>query len=90
MKKQILFIALAVMGLTACKPGGNTEPYFRQGGCAAESSSTLCKQHRCKLTYSQMADAGMTLMEKTEAILAKVEAGQDYADLMVEGVRLGD
>ena len=25
MKKQILFIALAVMGLTACKPGGNTE-----------------------------------------------------------------
>ena len=25
MKKQILFIALAVMGLTACEPGGNTE-----------------------------------------------------------------
>lgn len=83
MKKQILFIALAVMGLTACKPGGNTE-VTTDKEAALQKAVAPYVNNTVVATYSQMADAGMTLLGKTEAILAKVEAGQDYADLMVE------
>ncbi len=83
MKKQFLFMALAVMGLTACQGGGSTEPTSDKEE-ALRQAVTPYVQHTVVATYSQMADAGMTLQEKTEAILAKVEAGQDYYDLIVE------
>lgn len=76
-------MALAVMGLTACQGGGSTEPTSDKEE-ALRQAVTPYVQHTVVATYSQMADAGMTLQEKTEAILAKVEAGQDYYDLIVE------
>jgi hypothetical protein len=83
MKKEFLWIALAVMGLTACQGGGNNEPASDKEAALQQAVAPYV-HHTVVATYSQMADAGMTLMEKTEAILAKVEAGQDYADLIVE------
>jgi uncharacterized iron-regulated protein len=35
-------------------------------------------------TYKAMSDAGMTLLEQTEAILDKVEKGEDYSAVIVE------
>ncbi len=76
-------MALAVMGLTACQGGGSTEPTTDKEA-VLQQVVTPYVNNTVVATYSAMADAGMTLQEKTEAILAKVEAGQDYYDLIVE------
>jgi hypothetical protein len=81
MKKQILFIALAVMGLTACEPGGNTE-VTTDKEAALEKAVAPYVNNTVVATYSAMADAGMALLNQTGQILNKVENDQDYAQLM--------
>ena len=81
MKKQILFIALAVMGLTACEPGGNTE-VTTDKEAALEKAVAPYTNNTVVATYSAMADAGMALLNQTGQILNKVENDQDYAQLM--------
>lgn len=73
-------IALAVMGLTACQ-GSGTEPTSDKEA-ALQQAVTPYVNNTVVATYKAMADAGMTLLEQTEAILEKVEKGEDYATLL--------
>ena len=80
MKKQILFVALAVIGLTACKGGS--------GGVTSDKEAALEKvaapyvNNTVVATYRSMADAGLVLLDQCEQILEKVSKGEDYAALM--------
>lgn len=80
MKKQILFVALAVIGLTACQGGG--------GGVTSDKEAALQKvaapyvNNTVVATYRSMADAGIILLDQCEQILDKVSKGEDYAALM--------
>ena len=80
MKKQILFLALAVMGLTACESGGGSVISDKEA--ALQKAAAPYVNHTVVETYSNMATAGMTLLEQTGAILDAVEAQQDYTQLM--------
>ena len=80
MKKQILFIALAVMGLTACEKGGGDVPSDKE---AALQKVVAPYVHNTVIaTYSAMSNAGIVLAQQTQAILDKVEKGEDYTQLM--------
>ena len=80
MKKQILFVALAVIGLTACQGGG--------GGVTSDKEAALQKvaapyvNNTVVATYRSMADAGIILLDQCEQILDKVSKGEDYTALM--------
>lgn len=82
MKKQILFVALAVIGLTACQGGG--------GGVTSDKEAALQKvaapyvNNTVVATYRSMADAGIILLDQCEQILDKVSKGEDYTALMKE------
>ena len=80
MKKQFLFVALATLGLTACQ-GGPTDVTSDKEE-ALQKAVTPYVNNTVIATYRNMADAGMTLLEQTEAILDKVEKGEDYTTLM--------
>lgn len=80
MKKQFLFVALAALGLTACQ-GGPTDVTSDKEE-ALQQAVTPYVNNTVIATYRNMADAGMTLLEQTEAILDKVEKGEDYTTLM--------
>ena len=80
MKKQILFIALAVMGLTACESGNGGVTSDKEA--ALQRAATPYVQNTVVATYRSMADAGLTLLKQCEQILEKVEQGQDYTQLM--------
>jgi len=87
MRKNLLLgilVSLGILGsLVSCQKGGDS-------GVTTAKEAALQKvaapyvNHTVVATYSAMADAGMTLLEKTEGILAAVEAGDDYAALMTE------
>ena len=83
MKKQILFIALAVMGLTACEQKGSPD-VTTDKEAALQKAVTPYVNNTVVATYSAMADAGLELLEQTGAILDKVEKGEDYAALISE------
>ena len=80
MRKQILFIALAVMGLTACEKGGGDVPSDKEA--ALQKVVAPYVHNTVNATYSAMANAGIVLSQQTQAILDKVEKGEDYAQLM--------
>lgn len=80
-KKFILFAACALT-LAACKGGGTEVTSDKEE--ALQRAATPYVENTVIATYSAMADAGMTLLEQAEQILAKVEAGQDYSSLMAE------
>ena len=81
MKKKILFVALAALTLVACdkKTEVNSDKE-----AALQQAVTPYVHHTVVATYSAMADAGMVLLEQTNAILEKVEKSEDYKDLMTE------
>lgn len=81
MKKKILFVALAALTLVACdkKTEVNSDKE-----AALQQAVTPYVHHTVVATYSAMADAGMVLLEQTNAILEKVEKSEDYTDLMKE------
>lgn len=81
MKKQIVFIALAVIGLTACKQGGNTD-VTSDKEAALQQAVTPYVNNTVIATYRTMADAGLTLLDQTEQILDKVTKGEEYSKLM--------
>ena len=80
MKKKLLFFG--VLGVS-CKKGGDTEPTTDKEA-ALQQVVTPYVNNTVVATYSAMADAGLTLLEQTEAILDKVEKQQGYAQLMKE------
>ncbi len=79
MQKKILFVALAALTLVACdkKTEVNSDKE-----AALQQAVTPYVHHTVVATYSAMADAGMVLLEQTNAILEKVEKSEDYTDLM--------
>ena len=81
MKKQVLFIALAVIGLTACKQGGNTD-VTSDKEAALQQAVTPYVNNTVIATYCAMADAGLTLLDQTEQILDKVTKSEDCSKLM--------
>ena len=81
MKKQVLFIALAVIGLSACKQGGNTD-VTSDKEAALQQAVTPYVNNTVIATYRAMADAGLTLLDQTEQILDKVTKGEEYSKLM--------
>jgi len=81
MKKQILFIALAVMGLTACKGGGGSE-ITSDKEAALQKVVAPYVNNTVVATYSSMADAGLVLLDQCEQILDKVEKSEDYTALI--------
>ena len=84
MKKQIFFLALAVIGLTACKSSGGGTDVTTDKEAALQKVAAPYVNHTVVATYSKMADAGLLLLDQCEQILDKVEKGEDYSALMKE------
>ncbi len=80
MKKKFLFIALAVMGLTACQGGGTNVTSDKEE--ALKQAVTPYVNHTVIATYKAMADAGILLRTQTQEILDCVEKEHDYTQLM--------
>ena len=83
MKKIFLFIGvLGLIGVlgTSCKKGETEVSTDKE--TALQQAVTPYVQNTVVATYSAMADAGMTLLKQTSAILDKVEKGEDYTQLM--------
>lgn len=88
MNKLFLFAltgAMAAGMLTGCKDKSSDNS---SGMSQTEKEQVLQKamtpyvQNTVIATYSRMADEGITLLGQCEQILAKVEAGEDYSELM--------
>ena len=80
MKKKFLFIALATMTLVACENGGGGVTSDKEA--ALQQAAAPYVNNTVIATYSNMANAGMTLLEQAEQILDKVEKGEDYTQLI--------
>ena len=80
MKKKFILFAACAMGLVACQ-GGGTE-VISDKEAAFQQAVTPYVTNTVVATYSQMADAGMVLLEQTGQILDKVTKGEDYTALM--------
>ena len=74
--------AACVMGMAACNNGGTDVKSDKEE--ALQRAAAPYVNNTVVATYRAMADAGVTLLEQCEAILAAQEAGQDYAALMKE------
>ncbi len=80
MKKNFLLVCIGVVGaLCSCS---KTAEVTSDKEAALKQAVTPYVEHTVVATYSRMADAGLTLLEQTEQILAKVEADEDYSSLM--------
>ena len=81
MKKFILFAACA-LSLVACEGGKTNVTTDKEQ--ALQQAVTPYVNNTVIATYSSMADAGMTLLNQCEQILAAQEEGQDYTTLMAQ------
>lgn len=79
----IAVMALAVAGCEKKNPT-TTEEVMSEKEKALQTVMAPYVNHTVIATYSHMADEGLQLLELCQAIQAKVEAGEDYADLMVQ------
>lgn len=80
-KFPFLVLALAMMALPACKNRGTEVTTDKE--TALQKVAAPYVNNTVVATYSHMADAGMELLANTQAILDKVEKGEDYTNLMV-------
>ena len=81
MKKYLLFAACALT-LVACKNKGGEVTSDKEA--ALQQAVTPYVENTVIATYSRMADAGLTLLDQCQQILAKVEAGEEYSKLMAD------
>ena len=79
-KKFLLFSLIGLVALSGCKNGGTDVTTDKEA--ALQRAMKPYVENTVVATYSRMADEGMKLLDKCQQILAKQEAGQDYADLM--------
>ena len=81
-KKFLLFGVLGMIGVlgTGCKVGETEVTSDKEA--ALQQAVTPYVNNTVIATYKAMADAGMTLLEQTEAILDKVEKEEDYTTLL--------
>ena len=82
MNKKILLFAACALSLVACERGGGEVTNDKEQ--ALQQAVTPYVNNTVIATYSAMADAGMTLLDQCEQILAAQEAGQDYTALMTQ------
>ena len=83
MKKNYLvgLVSLAcLVGLASCQGGGTAVTSDKEE--ALQKVAAPYVNNTVVATYRAMADAGMTLMEQTAAILEKVTLHEDYANLI--------
>lgn len=80
-KKFLLFGVLGLIGVLGTSCESNTE-VISDKEAALQQAITPYVNNTVIATYKAMADAGMTLLEQTEAILDKVEKAEDYTTLM--------
>jgi len=80
MKAKYLLFAACALCFVACE-GGKTD-VTSDKEAALQQAVTPYVNNTVIATYSAMADAGLTLLEQCEQILAKVETGEDYSKLM--------
>ena len=80
-KKFLLFGVLGLIGVLGTSCESNTE-VISDKEAALQQAVTPYVNNTVIATYKAMADAGMTLLEQTEAILDKVEKEEDYTTLM--------
>lgn len=81
--KKILKLALCAactMGMVACEKGGTEVTSDKEA--ALQQAVTPYVNNTVIATYSNMANAGMTLLAQAEQILDKVEKGEDYTQLI--------
>lgn len=82
MRKKWLFIGvLGLIGVLGTSCEKNTK-VISDKEAALQQAVTPYVNNTVIATYKAMADAGMTLLEQTEAILDKVEKAEDYTTLM--------
>lgn len=79
---KLALCAACTLGMVACERG-NTE-IISEKEAALQQAVTPYVNNTVIATYSAMADAGMTLLDQCEQILAKVESGEDYSKLMAD------
>ena len=72
--------AACVMGMAACQGKGTDVQSDKEA--ALQRAAAPYVNNTVVATYRSMADAGLTLLDQCEAILAAQEAGQDYAALI--------
>jgi uncharacterized iron-regulated protein len=82
MKAKYLLFAACALSLVACENKGGEVISDKEA--ALQQAVTPYVNNTVIATYSAMADAGLTLLEQCEQILAKVEAGEDYSKLMAD------
>lgn len=82
MKKKFILFAACALTLVACENKGGEVTSDKE--VALQQAVTPYVNNTVVATYSAMADAGLTLLEQCEQILAKVEAGEDYSKLMAD------
>ncbi len=82
MRKKWLFIGvLGLIGVLGTSCENNTK-VISDKEAALQQAVTPYVNNTVIATYKAMADAGMTLLDQTEAILDKVEKAEDYTTLM--------
>ena len=83
MKKifKLVLCAACVIAMAACNKGGSTDVSSDKED-ALQRAMAPYVNNTVIATYSHMADEGMTLLGQCEQILAKVDAGEDYSELM--------
>ena len=83
MKKifKLALCAACVIAMAACNTGGRTDVSSDKED-ALQRAMAPYVNNTVIATYSAMADEGMTLLGQCEQILAKVDAGEDYSELM--------
>ena len=79
----MLGIALLAISLSSCEKSSN-DSVTTDKEAALQQVVAPYVNNTVIATYSAMADAGLTLLEQTQQILAKVEAQEDYSQLMAE------
>ena len=79
----MLGIALLAISLSSCEKSSN-DSVTTDKEAALQQVVAPYVNNTVIATYSTMADAGLTLLEQTQQILAKVEAQEDYSPLMAE------
>ena len=82
MKKilKLVLCAACTMGMVACEKGGTEVTSDKEA--ALQQAVTPYVNNTVIATYSNMANAGMTLLAQAEQILDKVEKGEDYTQLI--------
>ncbi len=82
MKKilKLVLCAACTMGMVACEKGGTDVTSDKEA--ALQQAVTPYVNNTVIATYSNMANAGMTLLAQAEQILDKVEKGEDYTQLI--------